>query len=294
MTRMGDLVLVRLGNSEVCNNLSSTASNLLAHIQVKELIRTMSIGARAKYTGDDKAGLREPLSKHGHEWNGTSFTHVDRRFVEELLRCTVHRLLQPVRQDGGLPAVAWAIRRIGEANVSSIRWVLLQQLLDSLGCFHTVHVRRHTNRQLQGDFRVEHITCLGGVRKARSTNHSELRSPCLIQQQLSQIISGWLASLNEGESLVGVLTQELSSLVCLLDSLLGNVHIEVLQQDLASLSIFQSVQQHTNDTVCRGNDTTAIPRVDTLGSNLDSQHTFSNSSQRGGHPELFIVSTARI
>jgi hypothetical protein len=104
------------------HNVSNADRDVLAHVNVQKLVRTVGIGGWAEHTGDNELRLREALAKHSHEWNRTTLAEEAVRLGEGGLRSLANRCIEPRSQSRAFPTATSLFEL--ERHLGTVRRVL--------------------------------------------------------------------------------------------------------------------------------------------------------------------------
>ena len=153
-------------------------------------------------------------------------------------------------------------------------------------------------RQAQGDFDgsagAHHVAGGGQRRQPLGTGDGQLGPPGAIEKQFGEVGAHRLHAVHEGEFAVEICAQDSGSGRRLLLALGGDLHVEILGQDLAGLRILQAGEELAHDAEAGGDHAAGVTGMDTLGENVHRQVPGDHATQGGRHPELIVVAAARV
>src|SRR5205807_7276568 len=74
----------------------------------------------------------------------------------------------------------------------------------------------------------------------------------------------------------------------------GDADVQVLRFDSPAGGVLEAVEEEAQDAEARRDDAAGIPRVHSLGEDVDGEVADDRAAERGGHPELFVVAAAAV
>lgn len=161
---------------------------------MKLTIGSVSVGLGAKNAGDDKLSLREHLTEHAHEGNGATLAKVDGGLAKVLVRGIIDSGGQPLLHHGSGPSRGILLN--GAGDVSSVRGILLKNLLELGGGISGVAGGRKPQGDHEGAERAEHVSGLLKGGEALGTGDSKSGPPRPVEEQLIKVLGNWVGALD--------------------------------------------------------------------------------------------------
>ena len=281
-----------MGIVVVVDDLGDAAVELLGELEIDELVGSMSVGLRAKNTSDAELRVREELSKHTNERDGTTLTVVTGGLSKVSFRGSLERVSSPVRESRSVPAGTGLIAV--ERDLGSIRRVLLEDLLESGSTSGGVDSRRDTDGQLDGSVRTQDVTSVVQIRDTFNSNDAKGGSPSAANDLILDRSNDGGGSLEEGHRLGHGISERRSAGLGLSDADGRDLNLELGNLDLSSVNVLNAIQKLTDDTEGRSSDSRTLTRVDTLAENVDTQNSGDETTEGGGEPHVLVVGATRV